>query len=351
VEKERLYDPLFKFYQSEILMTSSEVVFEEHLFTADHLHFYLHGKPFTAVIQELGLFDPACNVVRIELPAFLDGDLNWEKPLKQAQEAVGKGYFIYWDMDFGFGNQIIDIQESAHFLSYTLALQEFTDKVWNDFRNSTFGLGLYRGPLDLASRWKWGELSEGHFSEWVKEMKGEEDPDHLRRLFCVRAFAEYLHRMLAFLPDILPVFCLVDVSGIESPAMQMQLTSKVFFEHIHLGIKGSDLFLSALAWQTGKSQKGWIGDGSPSLNKGPLPQTAVCFPQPIYCSLDVLGCLDKAFAELGAKKVSFRIIPEELLTEQWDGIDTLVVISDAVSPQGKRKLQGFSAAGGEISSY
>jgi hypothetical protein len=41
-------------------------------------------------------------------------------------------------------------------------------------------------------------------------------------------------------------------------------------------------------------------------------------------------------------------VSEEKLTEEWDGIDALMVLQNTISPQGKRKLQGFAASGGEI---
>jgi len=43
-----------------------------------------------------------------------------------------------------------------------------------------------------------------------------------------------------------------------------------------------------------------------------------------------------------------RLIPEEKLNEEWNGLDRLVVFSEALSPQGKRKLLGFIAAGGTV---
>jgi hypothetical protein len=46
--------------------------------------------------------------------------------------------------------------------------------------------------------------------------------------------------------------------------------------------------------------------------------------------------------------VSFKPVYESLLTEQWDGLDEIYVLSEALTPQGKRKLLGFEAAGGKV---
>ena len=46
----------------------------------------------------------------------------------------------------------------------------------------------------------------------------------------------------------------------------------------------------------------------------------------------------------------YRIIPELRLNEMWQGLDELIVIEEAVSPLGRRQIQGFLAAGGKIRS-
>jgi len=39
--------------------------------------------------------------------------------------------------------------------------------------------------------------------------------------------------------------------------------------------------------------------------------------------------------------MNYRLISEGRLTEEWDGIDQLVVITEAMSPQGRRALLGL----------
>lgn len=47
----------------------------------------------------------------------------------------------------------------------------------------------------------------------------------------------------------------------------------------------------------------------------------------------------------------FRIIPEALLTQEWEGVEQLIVNEEWLSSQGRRKIQGFIAAGGSVVTY
>ena len=128
--------------------------------------------------------------------------------------------------------------------------------------------------------------------------------------------SEYLHRLISFLPDTLLPFALIDT--VASPAKAAQLLSKARFEHLIL--KNHKIIPSSTA---------------------------------IYLPNDSL--IDPAFLQkldhLLPKLTSFRIIPEEKLTEQWDGLDLLLVDPDKISIQGKRKLLGFIAAGGTVETF
>jgi hypothetical protein len=51
---------------------------------------------------------------------------------------------------------------------------------------------------------------------------------------------------------------------------------------------------------------------------------------------------------LKKRSISFKLIAESQLTSQWDGLDYLLYSPTGLSTQGKRKLQGFCAAGGTV---
>ncbi len=261
------------------------------------------------------------------LPAHLCADLDWREHREYAREALGRGDLLFFELDLGFASGPLFLDDPAHFLSYTLAIEQFLKLFWEECKDRLFGLSFYRGKIDFAARLVWsGELID-HFNEGGGENK---------RLFCAQVFAEYLHRLASYLPDALAPFCLLDVAEESSPAYTAQLLSKERFSHLCLGVKGSQIPLSGFLWEGERLE--------------PDPRSAdakigVCLPPDPLCTPDVLSLLDQLFQEL---KEPFRIIPEALLTDEWDNLDQLIVIDRAVSSQGRRKLRGFEASGGEI---
>ena len=79
-----------------------------------------------------------------------------------------------------------------------------------------------------------------------------------------------------------------------------------------------------------------------------LETVGVCLPSLEHCRPSQYGGLREAFNWLSLAEIPYRIVPEGLLTTDWDGLDDLIVVPNGVSLQGKRKLQGFCAAGGTI---
>ncbi len=58
-----------------------------------------------------------------------------------------------------------------------------------------------------------------------------------------------------------------------------------------------------------------------------------------------------AWTPFVSPQVPYKVIPEHLLTQEWEGIDELYVPQNGVSAQGRRKISGFIAAGGTIVNY
>ncbi|MBS0621201.1 MAG: hypothetical protein JSS61_07080 [Verrucomicrobia bacterium] len=261
-------------------------------FTADHQGFYLDGAPFFPDFRK--------NCKSIHLSAKLSDDLCWEKEKTE----VERGKFVLWELDLGFSP--FTPNDTATFFSHSLAIEEFIKSVWNGLQEESFGVLMYRGDWDLRPLFP-QSLWRDHFEEWGG---GDE------ALFAAQMFAEYLHRLAAILPDSLLPLIQVHTEGL-SPARKAHLFSGARFEHIYF------------------------------LKESP-PQIAsigIYLPDDSLCDLSVLTTLDQMALSLDAP---YRFIHEAKLTEEWDGIDQLIVPEFALSHQGKRKLRGFEAAGGQI---
>src|SRR5579872_3728900 len=315
-------------------------------FTADHTHFFYANDIFIPLIQE-GKGEG--NVHSIRLPAGLEEDLSWESQIISAEDAVKEGKLLFWQFDFGFEKKQISLKDSALFYSFGIALEQFFEKIWSKFKEETFGVSLFRGSADFSQLFIWDQENQDQYLEWLKDTYRDPSPNsYYFSVYCAHLFSEYLQRLISYLPDQLLVFCLLDLSFLSRRAEAAHLLSKEHFSHLHLAVKGAFLPLSGLTWQEGNSLGGWIGEGSPRFNTSPSLSIAFSFPGDYYCSPQILSALEKTFRQLQERKISYRLIPESLLVEQWDGIDFLIVHSESLSPQGRRALKGFCAAGGTL---
>jgi hypothetical protein len=161
-------------------------------------------------------------------------------------------------------------------------------------------------------------LAIEQFVKRVKKPKGvilyEGSAAVLENLEKANVFAEFLHRLASFLPDEIKPYCLFEQAF--TPGKFAQLTSKDRFWHLHLSLEEKDHPLGLL------------------------------LPQDEYCTEEVIQELD----DILTKEQEVRIVPEVRLNEMWQELDELIVIQEAVSPIGKRHIQGFLAAGGKVRS-
>lgn len=321
------------------------------LFSADHHGFYRGGESFFPLIQENALASTEwANIVRIVLPARLQDDLDWRKPLELAKRYIQSSKHILWEIDLGLNHYLFDLKDTAAFFSFTVALEEFTKKVWPEFSPHTFGVVLYHGVFQPAVSFplsKWETL----YLEWLEDKPNED----AYSLFCAQNLADYLHRLISFLPDTLLAFAIVDVSMIQSSAKIAQLFSNMRFEHSHLILRGASFPFCGIVgsdsqWDEPKGMiHGWLGaaplERPRETVSAPL---AIFLPQDALIDTSVLQEIDQLIDFLGKARKPFRIISEEKLTQQWDGLDHIIVIPRTISLPGKRKLQGFIAAGGTV---
>lgn len=241
----------------------------------------------------------------------LDGrphvDLNWKIPEEQGS--------ITWEFQLGLDEPFFPLEDELRFQSLALALKTFTEQLWPSVQEKTKGAILYRGTADFSRYFNWSETQEMNFVAWRAERAAGSE-EHLKRLFCLEAFAAYFQMLAHRLPDELPLTIQITNMGSGTLAERLHLLLPDRFDHFILDV--------------GKQEDARFG---------------ICFPEEDQCGSAVLERID---ALLKIIQMPYRAIPETLLTEKWDGIDHLYVLSDALSPRGKRKLMGFCAAGGTV---
>lgn len=227
----------------------------------------------------------------ILLPASSQSDLDWSEQISDL-EGVAAVQF-----DFGWSQGLLFFNDAALFQTYVLALELFTKEVWPRIKEHFPKLILYRGPLSIISR-----------------LVGAEGD--LSSIEAATIFGGYLHTLASYLPEEAALYCLFDDLTPYNAGEAAQLLSQDRFFHLELSLTPSDASIGVV-----------------------LPPDELCSP-----------ALLLALTTLLQEEPEVRVIPERRLNELWQGLDELVVFEGAVTPQGRRQLLGFEAAGGRIRS-
>lgn len=217
-----------------------------------------------------------------------------------------------FEFDLGLSAPYYPIDDQLEFSARARALKHFTESVWPKYPN-TEGI-LYRGSVDFSEYFLWNEKQESQLMEFSKDLP-EMNELHQKRLFCASVFVYYFQMLAHNLPDEMSLKLVLDLSISGSLAEKYHLLFPMRFEHFELEHK----LLS-------------------SSNVG------VLFPRDEMCSKEVLIKLDHLLHQLDRP----RVVYELSLTEEWEGLDELLVLPGILSEQGKRGVMGFVAAGGEV---
>jgi hypothetical protein len=308
----------------------------------------LHPRIFEGAPQDASPLN--FNTVLIELDGRLIADLNWSAARARALKAIENGYALMWNIDLGFFSALSrPLSCQTQFLSFTLALEHFRDTLWKEFKSQTLGLSLYRGSADFSEGFPWDEQQSANLKQWLSNTNHANEDKRLVRLFCRDAAVEYLSLLAARLPDPLSLYLFLDGSSLQSTSLadEMCYLNPERFERFKLVLKGHRLPHAALGWENPTSQ-GYYGCKEMELPSFEMPAIGFCIP-PLQCidSSHFQG-MEEALAALRGQEIPFKLIAESQLTAGWDGLDHLIYSPLGLSPGGKRKLQGFCAAGGRV---
>lgn len=281
-------------------------------------------------VSESGQHASGFNSVLVRLEGGMRATLNWTQARQKARCSTEDGFKLLWEMDLGLcGKLHYPYDNAMQHQALALALEQFRDSLWAEFRSETIGLVLFRGSVDHSRHFHWDDKQRVQFKEGCEA------------LYCTRVLVAYLQLLAARLPDELPVFALLDCGAVQDPLLLSQLVSRDFYDPIQLVLKGSPFADQALAWQEGQSQWGFIADKPLSTEPSDV-KVGVLIPS-VWGEYPTLRSCMEHFQKRGTP---FRSIPEAILTREWDGLDKLYYLEEALTPAGKRMLQGFMAAGG-----
>ncbi len=302
----------------------------------------------TPIIYDGPLADLAdgFNTVVIPLDGRTSSDLNWKH---HAEEAVSKGLGILWEMDLGLFNRLSKpLGNETQLKTLSLALDHFYHSLWPKFEENSVGICLYRGSIDLSPGFLWDDKQQEGFQQWLEGR----DPDaQLKRLYCRDVAVEYLQLLIPCLPQSLDPYLFFDALGISNPLHLAQLLDNDRFERFRRIIKGSVVPHRELQW--GQSPyameyQGFLGTDCSQINLGEPAAVGVYLPYTDSYNEECWSDLGEGLELLKEKGITYRLVSEQQLVADWDGLDYLIVSEKSITPLGKRKLLGFCAAGGTI---
>jgi hypothetical protein len=262
--------------------------------------------------------------------------LDWSEAKKLAREAVDRGLKLFWKIDLGlFAKLEKPLDNQTQFHALLLSLDHFKNTLWQEFRNDTVGLCLYEGSADFSKSFPWDDAQRENLQVYLAGTSLETaDGQRLLALFCRDMAADYLRMLVQKMPDPLQLFLMLDATSCDGMELTAQLLHRECYPRFHLAIKGGGLPHHGYSWD-GKTIK-TIASKNEAIG--------VCLP--LFSQNEPCAGLEHALFFLSEAKLPYRMIPEAFLISEWEGLDFLVYSPKGLSIQGKRKIQGFCAAGG-----
>lgn len=344
--------------------------------------FILNGELSEAIPTPLTIFDalkaeesvpPGFNCVKILVDGRINSDLDWKDAQAAARKYTEQGLKLFWELDLGLFERLQwPLSDQAQYLALQLSIDHFRDIIWKEFQADTIGLCIYRGDVNFSKQLIWNEQQESSLQGWLKDhfkdtvefnndiglsydqftevehhLLGESTQGlKLLNIFCRDVVAEFLALLATRLPDGLQPFVFFDVQATiqDQTIMLAQLISKERFERFNFGITENIIFLQTLT----QPALGYMSRQHLILPSLPPRNVGFCLPLASHFFPKHENCLQLAMREIKNNQISFRLIPEAVLTTEWDGLDFLIVIPSCVSSTGMRKLHGFCAAGGVV---
>lgn len=257
--------------------------------------------------------------MRICLPAGAKSKLDWSKERKLAESSSKP---IVWEFDFGlFEGLLNSVDDRAQIETLGLAIDHFQSTLFPDFKSDS--VVIYKGGLDWSKTILQYPRQLDLFRSWCVQHALDEENSQARRLYARDATMGLLQGLLMRFDADLKIVLEITPEDYLRPHEILQLTAREKWEHFVLNLADKEL-------SDDQSELGLL-----------LPSGST------YDSSKWLY-IDSVIEQLRSSSTPLRLISETYLTNQWHGLERLLIEKNGVSVQGNRKLLGFIAAGGEV---
>jgi hypothetical protein len=269
------------------------------------------------------------------LDASPTSSLKWDEALQSSDEIIQKGHRVVFDFDVRPSKPF---SHSGQFQAYGFALTHFRETVWPKYKEHCAGLILHRSSLAFDKDFLW--------SRQEKEEMTQMTPDEL--LFCCRdRLVEYFSLLASHLPDDCPAILLFDCQGVQDPALFALLTVQDRFPRFRLGVQHAPFPIHAASWGDSSSGKDYIGRTYAPTER---PPATVGLLLPPFEEVEKVNKarLKNIIDNLLKEQISFKIISQDFLTMEWEGLDAIILSHSDLSTPLQRALDGFRAANGVV---
>lgn len=283
------------------------------------------------------------DAVNIAIDATDDSNLNFKEVIPQIEKAIEANKKIFVEFQFGMDPLRFNFKDQMQFFGLSIAIASFIEVLYTPYGEHFAGVILYRGAGDFSQAIKSHLELEELYDEFKASARGDET--YLLYLFSMQILMEYLHRLGAALPESLDMFVMLNLKGVDSPTKQAELLAANHFPYIKPAVKGAKVLFEGLTWDQGRSFVGYIGKDLSCFEKIDTPHLAILLPP--FGDVDY-DLMDQKIEQINRSGESYKVIPDDMLNESWHLIDRLVVFEGHISDEGKRMIDGFIAAGGEV---
>lgn len=285
-------------------------------------------------------------LIRINLNATTDSDIVWRAEQEKAQEIVKTQGRILWEFEFGFTTgKGFRLQDTLQWNTHRFAVEHYTNSIWPKYKQITCGISLFQGNLDWIRHLYWDEAQKEHFESWKSASTIPEALSYnlqsslfnnqnrdIISLYAIEQLSDYLHRLNAYLPEESVRFVSFDVEESLSIWRIAQALSKERFPYIL-----TDTLDPATSSLYAEMQE--------------RASTAICLPTDTRLTPEIGKLWESLYIALKKKSISFRVISEIFIAEDWADLEEIIVLTDSLSEFGRRQLEGFSISGGKIIFY
>ncbi len=282
-----------------------------------------------AVHQRNALPSPPCGVV-LPLAAGADSLLQWDRERQKAKELVSQGYRLLWELQLGLFDALsLPIGDQMQFQSLQLAFRYFVSTLWQEWSQESLGVIVWRGEGGVWPSRLWNDEEEVSFSDWGKET-GRERSDYI-----FQRQWEYVQQLTQGGEENLPLYV----------ALSLQVPVEKELSWLHPG-RIAPFVLALTPQKLPWEGLHWDRENAIFMVSPHSPSTiGICLPPlGVSCDAQYLQVLEN----LQKHGRSFRLLSEESLLQNLEGLDQILYSSRYMTQEGLRKLQGFAAAGGEL---